>query len=414
MIALHGQIVELTVAPAELGGLWRVGRAANGGRRIESCEPGSHREFQLLVDETGTPDQPHIRVAHELNHLSEHDIISIAPKGDRAFVLWRNDSLSNTLLLTERCDNYCIMCSQPPKEADDSYLLSQAFDVVAALRDTPVKFPILGITGGEPTLYGDGFVELLQRIGTELPTFEVHVLSNGRRFADETFCAEIQQVISDRVVFGIPIYGTTSEEHDAIVGADGAFVETIIGIHNLVEMGALVEIRVVLQQRLVGRLNALAEFIARNLPGTVQVALMGLELMGFARSNFEEVWIDPIDYSTELKSATRLLAANGCNPRIFNHPLCVLPPEIRQFAVSSISDWKREYDAMCEPCAVKRECGGFFTSATRGMSRGVTALSSMTDPGRVNSSQSVPMVKEQSEGKRPLRRLVVTPAPRNS
>lgn len=414
MIALHGQIVELTVAPSELGGLWRVRTSADDSRRIESCESGAHRVFPLLVDELGTPDQPHIRVAHELNHLSEHDIIAIAPSGDHAFVLWRNNSPSNTLLLTERCDNYCIMCSQPPKEADDSYLLLQAFDVVTALRETPVEFPILGITGGEPTLYGDGFVELLRHISAELPTFEVHVLSNGRRFADEAFCAEIQQVISDRVVFGIPVYGTTAEEHDAIVGADGAFVETIVGIHNLVELGALVEIRVVLQQRLMGRLNAIAEFIARNLPGTVQVALMGLELMGFARSNFDKVWIDPVDYSRELKSATRLLAANGCNPRIFNHPLCVLPPEIRRFAVSSISDWKREFDSTCDPCAVKQDCGGFFASATRGMSRGVRPLASMDDPGVVNQSQPVTMIEERSQGGRPLRRLVVSPAPHNS
>ena len=40
----------------------------------------------------------------------------------------------------------------------------------------------------------------------------------------------------------------------------------------------------------------IAEFIARNLPFVDQVALMGLEMIGFARANMDDVWIDPIDY----------------------------------------------------------------------------------------------------------------------
>ena len=413
MIPLHGEIATHNIPHGILAGLWWVRKEEDGTRSIESCSKDTPRRIAVLDNEPTNQSEQFIRFNKDLAYLSEDDIVSISDSGDRLYVLWRNESDSNTILLTERCDNYCVMCSQPPKKKDDSYLLIQAMNLVSALQETNVKFPVVGITGGEPTLYGEGFVDLLRRFQIDLPNFNVHVLSNGRKFSDEKFCSAVGAVITDRVVFGIPIYGSIAEDHDAIVGADGAFVETILGIHNLVEMGALVEIRVVLQRALLGRINSLADFIARNLPGTVQVALMGLELMGFARSNFDEVWVDPLDYAAELRSATRLLAANACNPRIYNHQLCVLPAEIRHFAVSSISDWKREYDTVCESCAVQHQCGGFFASAIRGVSRGISTLSSLSDPGSfATTAQTTPSTVGENVTK-PIRKLRVTSVPYN-
>ena len=54
-------------------------------------------------------------------------------------------------------------------------------------------------------------------------------------------------------------------------------------------------------------LPRLAEFIARNLLFVDHVALMGLELMGFARANLHQIWIAPARYQTELYSAVRIL-----------------------------------------------------------------------------------------------------------
>jgi His-Xaa-Ser system radical SAM maturase HxsC len=355
-----------------------------------------------------------VTVGSELKHLNDSDVITFSSDLKRMSVLWRNKSAANTILLTERCDNYCVMCSQPPKYIDDSYLLEQAKDLITALKGVKAEFPIIGITGGEPTLYGRKFADLLSQIDRDLPDYDVHVLSNGRRFADSTFCQSIKNVVSDRLVIGIPIYGAIAEDHDEVVGSDGAFYETVLGIHNLVEMGALVEIRVVLQRALLGKLVGIADFVSRSLPGTIQVALMGLELMGFARSNFEVVWVDPLDYASELVAATRHLAANGCNPRIYNHQLCVLAPEIRRYAVSSISDWKREFDTVCSECAVATECGGFFASSTRGISRGISPLSSMTDCGTVIVDPNSRTNTTLSEVRRPSRRLTVTPIPHTS
>ena len=90
---------------------------------------------------------------------------------------------------------------------------------------------------------------------------------------------------------------------------------------------------------------------------------MGLELMGFARSNLDELWIDPVDYQAELTEATRTMSRAGIRTSIYNHQLCLLDPRIRGFSVKSISDWKNEYMPECAGCQLMSQCGGFFSSA---------------------------------------------------
>src|SRR4051812_20884845 len=60
-------------------------------------------------------------------------------------------SEQNSILLTERCNHYCLMCSQPPRNVQDDRLLDEAIELIRLL---PRSTRGLGFTGGEPTLYG--------------------------------------------------------------------------------------------------------------------------------------------------------------------------------------------------------------------------------------------------------------------
>jgi hypothetical protein len=91
---------------------------------------------------------------------------------------------------------------------------------------------------------------------------------------------------------------------------------------------------------------------------------MGLELMGFARSNLDDLWIDPAEYQRELHEAANVLSMARIRTSIYNHQLCLLDPSIRRFAVKSISDWKNEYMPECSGCLLMNDCGGFFSSAS--------------------------------------------------
>jgi His-Xaa-Ser system radical SAM maturase HxsC len=295
----------------------------------------------------------------EMNYLTEGDVIRIDPSG-RINSLFRKNSLHNTILLTEQCNHYCLMCSQPPKKHDDSWLMD---DAMALLELIPSETVNIGFSGGEPTLYGDRFVELINKAKLVLPNTSIDVLSNGRAFSDQVFTAKYSAINHPDCVIGIPIYSDDPVTHDFVVQAEGAFDETIRGIINLKTCRQKVEIRIVLHKQTIERLVQTCEFIVRNLLFVDHVALMGLEMMGFTRSNLNQLWIDPFEYKNILSAAVAVLNTYGINTSVYNHQLCVINNDVLPNYKKSISDWKNEYVDECNLCVKKSECGGFFSSS---------------------------------------------------
>jgi His-Xaa-Ser system radical SAM maturase HxsC len=309
---------------------------------------------------------PVLRLGPELAHLDAGDIIHVSDDGRRVTVLWKNSARHNALLLTEQCDNYCLMCSQPPKERDDAWLFDRARKVISLL---PQDARTLSLTGGEPTLHADPLLGLLEHCKRVAPGLSLHLLSNGRRFADPQFTRRYAAVGLADIMAGIPVYAPEPGLHDFIVQAAGAFNETVHGILNLASLGQAVEIRVVVQRHTVPVLAGLAAFIVRNLPFVAQVALMGLEMTGLARPNSPLVWADSADYQRELAEAVDTLATAGIATRIYNHQLCVLDRRLWPYAVRSISDWKNDYLDICRACSVRDVCGGVFTTSGNRLSQ---------------------------------------------
>jgi His-Xaa-Ser system radical SAM maturase HxsC len=307
-----------------------------------------------------------LKLGPELAHLSSGDIIHVPSDGRRVTVLWKNSAQHNGLLLTEQCDNYCLMCSQPPKERDDSWLFDRARKVVSLL---PGDARSLSLTGGEPTLHGDALISLLEHCRSMAPGLSIHLLSNGRRFSDPAFARRYASVGLADIMVGIPVYAPEPGLHDFVVQATGAFDETIHGVLNLASLGQAVELRVVIQRHTVPVLVGLATYIARNLPFVAQVALMGLEMTGLARPNSALVWADPADYQAELAEAVDILTAAGIATGIYNHQLCVLDRRLWPYAIRSISDWKNDYLDICRSCSVRDACGGIFTTSGNRLSQ---------------------------------------------
>ncbi len=325
------------------------------------------------------PTHSSIELPPSLNHLQPGDILSVSRDGTRLRLKWRPDSVQNSVLLTERCDNYCLMCSQPPKQADDDWLLDEAFELIKLLsRETRQII----FTGGEPTLYGQRFIDLLALCRERIPNAGVHILSNGRRFAHSDFARAYASVDNQNMMVGIPVYGSEPSLHDYVVQARGAFDDTIRGILNLAQLRQRIEVRVVIHRQTAPALLEIAEFIARNLPFVEQVALMGLEVIGFARANIEAVWIDPVEYREQLSEAAILLDRKGIRTLIYNHQLCLIEPCVWPYAVKSISDWKNEYHDECQHCSVVEACGGFFSSATYKMSDHIRAINNSEQPAK--------------------------------
>lgn len=313
-----------------------------------------------------------VHLPEKLFHVEEGDILKIVPKHAEIFILYRKKSAFNTLFVTERCNSYCVMCSQPPREVDDDHLVTELEQIIPLMDPDTAE---LGITGGEPTLLGTRLLDLIRTCKNYLPRTSLHMLSNGRLFNYLSLCDQLRQIAHPDFMIGIPVYSDLSHIHDFVVQAKGAFVQTTRGILNLARCGVGVEIRIVLHSYTVERLPALCRFIARNFPFARHVALMGLEQMGFTKMNIEALWIDPTDYRDQLRRGADILLAAGMNVSIYNHQLCILDRSLWPLARQSISDWKREFIDVCENCTVRDQCCGFFFSTTKRHSSGIRPIS---------------------------------------
>jgi His-Xaa-Ser system radical SAM maturase HxsC len=312
-----------------------------------------------------------IVISKELNYLTDDDVIKFYPNSCLIDVLYRRKANSNSFLVTERCNSFCIMCSQPPRDIDDSYRVSDILNVMPLIHTDTVE---ICITGGETTLIGDDFTKLIQSAKIHLPSTALHILSNGRNFQNINLAISVAKVNHHDLMIGIPLYADYSQLHDFIVQADNAFDETIRGILNLKRCRVPVEIRVVIHAMNYERLPKLAEFIARNLLFVDHIALMGLEFMGFAKTNLNQLWIDPYLYQNELEEAVNILARNQMNVSIYNTPLCLIPNSIRKYSTSSISDWKNDYLDECINCTLIDKCGGFFSSNLKKVSEHISPI----------------------------------------
>ena len=305
------------------------------------------------------------------DYLADGDIIGIHPRSQRFRTLYRRQSHHNSFLVTERCNHYCLMCSQPPRNVNDGWLLDEISECLPLIDKNTHS---IGFTGGEPLLEWRRFIDVLARCQQELPQTAVHVLTNGRAFVNSEVVSAWAALKHHDLMAGIPIYAAVDHLHDYVVQARGAFDETVLGVLKMKDKAQRVEIRVVLHAITAPHIVETCRWIARNLPFVDHVALMGLENTGFAIANDKLLWIDPVDYQDSLADAVELLDAAGVTVSVYNLQRCVLARSVWPFAVQSISDWKNDYVEGCERCIERPRCAGFFTTGRPRYSRAIAPI----------------------------------------
>lgn len=194
------------------------------------------------------------------------------------------NSNDNTLFVTGQCNNRCLMCCQPPTPKDDiDFLFEQNLELI---KSAPKNLPILGISGGEPTLAGERFFELLSAIRQYLPDTTIHILTNGRTFANGNYAEKLKEIGGNNLLLGIPVHSDSSLIHDKISGIKNSFNETVTGLYNLAAFGIAIELRIVINKLNYSRLLYLSDFIFKNLSFIACVSFMAMEYIGFAVKNW--------------------------------------------------------------------------------------------------------------------------------
>lgn len=296
----------------------------------------------------------------DCTELEDGTIIAVAEDGGIE-PLHHQEQKEIDLFVTNKCNSNCIMCpvSEYVRKKNESWHMRWIENYIGVLPDDT---PYINVTGGEPTLALDNFFRVMSLLKDKFQHSDFQILSNGRAFSDLDFLDAALKHIPMGSRFAIPLHCSIGWVHDEITQSNGSFLQTSVGIRNLLKRGQKVEIRVVVSRKNFQHLCQTAQYIAKKFHGVFCVNFIAMEMMGNAAINREKLWIDFDEAFCAARPAIDLLVKEGIDVQLYNFPLCAVSRGYWQLAAKSISDYKIRYMEECGECSVKGICGGLFYS----------------------------------------------------
>lgn len=292
-----------------------------------------------------------------------YDVFEISASG-HAYKYYDNKSSDNAILVTNSCNSNCIMCptADSVRKRNEKY---SGEELVNIAKHIPSDSPHITITGGEPFLIKKDMFVLLDFLKENLSEIPYLLLTNARAFCIREYTELFKSTAPPNIELGIPLHGYNPETHDFITRAPGSFVQTCVGLKNLLRIGADIELRIVVSRLNMEFLTEIAELIASDFKGVKCVKFIGLEMTGNAAKNKESVWIDYPTAFGKSKHAIDILIESQIDVGIYNFPLCSVERRYRSLCEKSISPNKIRFAPQCDNCFVKDACGGIFSGTIR-------------------------------------------------
>lgn len=312
-----------------------------------------------------------VEEAAAFSGIEEYSILEFSDRG--AYLYLDAGSADHTLFITNKCNSNCIMCpvSDPVRKNSE---IETADTLLKIAGQIPCDTGHITITGGEPFMMKTDIFRLFDYLRRNLNQTEYLLLTNGRILADREYFTQFEASVPDKMLVGVPLHGYDAETHDRITRARGSFEQTMKGLKNLLSAHIKVEIRIVVSRLNLDFMDQIADFIARELKGVYTVKFMGLEMLGNARHNFSQVWVDYKESFPYMKEAVKKLVLQGFDVGIYNYPLCCVEKGYWPICEKSITDYKIRYLPQCDNCTKKDACGGMFAGTFRLMEGIVEAI----------------------------------------
>lgn len=308
----------------------------------------------------------------EFGGIYTGDIISISDKGYTS-IMYSEQNGEIDVFMTNKCNSNCVMCPLPEavrrkKQENHEEWVKEYINIL------PNHVRYINITGGEPTLSQQFFIDMLLAMKEKFTKSDFQLLTNGRSSADKNFLQKVLQVVPGGMRFAIPVHSADSGVHDMITQSKDSFIQTDRGIKNLLHEQQKVEVRIVVSRKNADTLVDTAKYIVDNYKGVFCVNFVGMEMMGNAALNKESLWIDYSEAFKKSKDAIDILVGAGIDVQLYNFPLCAVNRGYWHIAAKSITDYKIRYMDECDECSVKEICGGFFYSTKQIMKPRVTPV----------------------------------------
>lgn len=267
------------------------------------------------------------------------------------------------------CNNRCLFCAQGEKRRSTG--LVPAAQLVEHMRRAFEPGRGLVLTGGEPTIRKD-LVELV-KVARGCGYSPIQIQTNGRMLA---YSDLVKRLIDAGVTeFSPALHGPTAAIHDALTRSEGSFDQTVAGIANAVESGAIVVTNSVVVRQNLPHLTATVDILADLGVYKAQFALV--HPVGTAMERFDQVVPRISLAAAAMRMAVERGRERGLKMVVEAVPLClmrgfedaVVEPAIPETTVVdadgeafAFSNWRRENGKSngppCERCDRRAECEG--------------------------------------------------------
>ncbi len=226
----------------------------------------------------------HLETTEDACPIASLNVPSVPPFGKKVAAPYRAD-----LALNYECNNVCQHCYVArSRDEVKPMALEEWKRVLEKVWDVGV--PHVCFTGGEATL-SEHLVELIEK--AEDIGIITGLLTNGRKLSDRMFTQSLCAAGLDHVQ--ITIESHDAKVHDGLVGALGAFEETVQGIKNALEEDIYLVTNTTLCRVNVEEIERTLEFL-KGL-GVQQFAMNSIIYTGKAETfglGIEECDLDPI------------------------------------------------------------------------------------------------------------------------
>ena len=158
------------------------------------------------------------------------DIVSVAENGFYRVLhdVYRPEV---DIFVTNQCNSNCIMCPLP-ESVRRQYNKTHMEWLDKYIDYLPEGIRYINVTGGEPTLAKDAFLETMTSLRKKFLRADFQLLTNGRSLADIIFLERVIESCPSGIRFAIPIHSSNPDIHDAITRTKGSFLQTDCGINN--------------------------------------------------------------------------------------------------------------------------------------------------------------------------------------
>lgn len=262
-----------------------------------------------------------------------------------------------------RCNNNCLMCTNPPefKNKKESLLYSRQnlLSRVESWKEEGLGMDNINLTGGEPTIHPD-FLFLLRKIRKILPKNKIIIVSNGRMFSYSEFAKDCLK--TKNLCLEIALHGPNAKLHDKVTCVKGSFDQTVKGLNNILKYrnsSQELEIRIIITKLTYKNLGETVNFAKKRFPGVDRIILIFMEMEGMAKKNFKLVGLKYKEFKPYIDLKKIGEWRNGLKEiRLYHFPLCVLEPELWQYAWRTLRGEEVTFLPSCRQCRYRKYCLG--------------------------------------------------------